>query len=144
MRRLLLLLLSLSVTPCGAQEPSDRDREPVNVATLTLEGELYMTPGSSSPYSGPAFATFPTDESRIRERGILKDGTWEGLYESFYFNGEVDSRIHYQDGEFHGSFERYYFDGRVLAKGGYDMGVRCGDWSDEGGNDYDYPPCPAG
>ena len=139
MRGLPLLLLALVATPCGAQE-----REPVNVSALTLQGEIFVSPGSSDPYSGPAFSTFPADSARVRERGTLKDGTWEGLYESFYFNGEVDSRIQYKDGEFHGSFERYYYDGRVLAKGSYHMGARCGDWTDEGGDTYDYPACPAG
>jgi antitoxin component YwqK of YwqJK toxin-antitoxin module len=55
----------------------------------------------------------------------------------------VDSKIEYRDGEFDGSFERYYFDGKLLAKGSYSMGVRCGEWIDEGGQptQMTYPPC---
>ncbi len=118
-------------------------QERVNLVDLVQQGDSYLTAGTLVPYSGPAFSVFPYDSNRIREQGTLRGGTWEGLYESFYFNGEVDSKIEYRDGEFDGLFERYYFDGKVLARGSYSMGVRCGEWFDEGGQptQLTYPPC---
>ena len=115
----------------------------MNLVNLVQRGDAYLTPETLVPYSGPAFSVFPSDSNRIREQGTLRGGTWEGLYESFYFNGQVDSTIEYRDGEFDGSFERYYFDGKLLAKGSYSMGVRCGEWIDEGGQptQMTYPPC---
>lgn len=131
-----LALISVGSVGLGAQER-------MNLVNLVQSGDSYLTSGTLVPYSGPAFSTFPSDSARIREQGTLRDGTWEGLYESFYFNGQVDSKIEYRDGEFDGSFERYYFDGQVLANGSYSMGTRCGEWIDEGGQPtrMTYPPC---
>ena len=131
-----LVLISAGSVGLDAQEL-------MNLGNLVQRGDAYLTPGTLVPYSGPAFSVFPSDSNRIREQGTLRGGTWEGLYESFYFNGQVDSKIEYRDGEFDGSFERYYFDGKALAKGSYSMGVRCGEWIDEGGQptQMTYPPC---
>ena len=131
-----LVLISMGSVGLGAQEP-------MNLVNLVQRGDTYLTPETLVPYSGPAFSVFPSDSNRIREQGTLRGGTWEGLYESFYFNGQVDSKIEYRDGEFDGSFERYYFDGKLLAKGSYSMSVRCGEWIDEGGQptQMTYPPC---
>jgi len=131
-----LVLISVGLVGLDAQEP-------MNLVNLVQRGDTYLTLETLVPYSGPAFSVFPSDSNRIREQGTLRGGTWEGLYESFYFNGQVDSKIEYRDGAFDGSFERYYFDGKVLAKGSYSMGVRCGEWIDEGGQptQLTYPPC---
>ena len=131
-----LVLISVGLVGLDAQEP-------MNLVNLVQRGDTYLTLETLVPYSGPAFSVFPSDSNRIREQGTLRGGTWEGLYESFYFNGQVDSKIEYRDGEFDGSFERYYFDGKLLAKGSYSMGVRCGEWIDEGGQptQLTYPPC---
>ena len=131
-----LVLISMGSVGLDAQEP-------MNLVNLVQRGDAYLTPETLVPYSGPAFSVFPSDSNRIREQGTLRGGTWEGLHESFYFNGQVDSKIEYRDGEFDGSFERYYFDGKLLAKGSYSMGVRCGEWIDEGGQptQMTYPPC---
>ena len=116
-----LVLISMGSVGLDAQEP-------MNLVNLVQRGDTYLTPETLVPYSGPAFSVFPSDSNRIREQGTLRGGTWEGLYESSYFNGQVDSKIEYRDGEFDGSFERYYFDGKLLAKGSYSMSVRCGEW----------------
>ena len=131
-----LVLISVSFVGLGAQER-------MNLGNLVQRGDIYLMPETLVPYSGPTFSLFPSDSTRIREQGTLRGGTWEGLYESFYFNGQVDSKIEYRDGEFDGLFERYYFDGQLLARGSYNMGVRCGEWIDEGGQPtrMTYPPC---
>ena len=131
-----LVLISVGLVGLDAQEP-------MNLVNLVQRGDTYLTLETLVPYSGPAFSVFPSDSNRIREQGTLRGGTWEGLHEYFYFNGQVDSKIEYRGGEFDGSFERYYLDGKVLAKGSYSMGVRCGEWIDEGGQptQMTYPPC---
>ena len=142
---LIMLAYGESLT---AQGGGAGNLEPVDLATLVRgsegvgDSEVFVAADNSVPYSGPVFSTFPTDSTKIREQGTLKDGEWDGLYESFYFNGQLDSRILYADTEYHGAFERYYFNGNVIAKGMYEMGSRCGDWIDVGGNDEIYPPCP--
>ena len=137
-RTLIIGLVLISVGSVGLDA-----QEPINLVNLVQRGDTYLTLETLVPYSGPAFSVFPSDSNRIREQGTLRGGTWEGLYESFYFNGQVDSTLEYRDGEFDGSFERYYFDGKLLAKGSYSMGVRCGEWIDEGGQptQMPYPPC---
>ena len=105
-RTLIIGLVLISVGSVGLDA-----QEPMNLVNLVQRGDAYLTPETLVPYSGPAFSVFPSDSNRIREQGTLRGGTWEGLYESFYFNGQVDSTIEYRDGEFDGLFERYYFDG---------------------------------
>lgn len=118
--------------------------EPIDLNTLVRRAEVFLT-ADGEPFSGPVFSAFERDPTKIRERGTLKDGEWEGLYEAFYFNGAVESSINYKDTEYHGLFERYYFNGELMAKGMYEMGARCGDWIDDGGDgDEVYPDCPGG
>ena len=138
----ILLVLPVMMIGCGGSGGSDTsDTGPIDIATLDRVSEVFLT-ADGEPYSGPAFSVFETDPSKIREEGTLKDGEWDGLYESHYFNGQLDSRIRYSETEYHGAFERYYANGDMIAKGMYEMGARCGDWIDVGGNDEVYPPCP--
>ena len=137
----ILLVLPVMIVGCGGSGGDDANSGPVDIATLVRQSEVFLT-ADGEPYSGPAFSIFEADPSKIREEGRLKDGEWDGLYESYYFNGQLDSRILYSGTEYHGAFERYYANGDVIAKGMYEMGARCGDWIDVGGNDEVYPPCP--
>ncbi len=139
----LLLALPLMMAGCGGSGGTDDGNlEPIDLNTLVRVSEVFLTADDSEPYTGPAFSVFETDPTKIREEGTLKDGEWDGLYESYYFNGQLDSRLLYSETEYHGAFERYYANGDVIAKGMYEMGARCGDWIDVGGNDEVYPPCP--
>ena len=130
--RPLFLALGLIVA-YGGLAAAQETPEPIDLSTLVRESEVFVTADGGAPYSGPVFSAFETDTSKIREQGTLKNGEWEGLYESFYFNGQPKSRIQYRDAEYHGLFERYYFSGDLIAKGMYEMGARCGEWFDDGG-----------
>ncbi len=141
MERPLILVLGLMMCGCSGSEAADGNPEPIDLSTLVRQNEVFVTVGNAKPHSGPAFSTFATDPTKVREEGTLKDGEWEGLYESYFFNGQLESRINYSDREYHGPLERYYGNGDLIAKGMYEMGSRCGDWIDVGGNDEIYPPC---
>ncbi len=108
---------------------------------LVLEGGRFVHSSSGEPYSGDVMSVFPTDQTKTRELGTLKEGRWHGIYETYYFNGQLESKISYSNGEFDGPLERYYFDGQVIARGTYDKGTRCGEWFDVDGTEDSYPPC---
>ena len=110
-RTLMIGLVLISVGSIGLEA-----QEPMNLVNLVQQSDSYLTQGTLAPYSGPAFSVFPSDSARIREQGTLRNGTWEGLYESFYFNGQVDSKIEYRDGEFDGLFETLEFFGCCSGK----------------------------
>ncbi len=144
MKRSLLLALPLMMMGCGGSGGNDDDGnlEPIELSTLVRMSEVFLTADDSKPYTGAVISRFETDPTKTREEGTLKDGEWDGLYESYYFNGQLDSRVLYSETEYHGAFERYYANGDVIAKGMYEMGARCGDWIDVGGNGEVYPSCP--
>ncbi|MEO2157788.1 MAG: hypothetical protein ABGX31_00460 [bacterium] len=112
------------------------------MSELVFQDGRFVNPSSGEPYSGDVISVFETDSSKTRELGTLRDGQWQGLYETYYFNGQLESRINYSDGEFDGPLERYYFDGKMIAKGTYNQGARCGEWFDVDGTEDSYPSCP--
>jgi len=126
---------------CGASYLEGQDQG-IPLGDLVFDNGLFVHPSSGEPYSGDVVSVFETDSDKIRESGTLKDGQWHGIYETYYFNGQLESSISYSDGEFDGPLERYYFDGTVIAKGTYNKGARCGEWIDVDGTEDSYPSCP--
>ena len=47
---------------------------------------------------------------------VNEDGTREGLYESFYENGEVESRLTFKNGLYHGLQEWFTEDGEIVSQ----------------------------
>ena len=70
-----------------------------------------------------------------------KDGKKHGLWETHYWNGQLEHKRTYKDGVLHGPNESYSKDGRLERKGTMCMGFPCGEWFDEG-ETKSYPPCP--
>ena len=59
-------------------------------------------------------------------------GKKDGPYESYYDNGQLQSRGTYNMGELDGPGERYYENGQLQEKGPANMGVKCGEWIEDG------------
>ena len=67
-------------------------------------------------------------------------GPPDGPYESYYDNGQLETKGTYKDGELDGPYEEYYDDGQLRFKGTYKDGERCGEWLDFG-ETVTYDPC---
>ena len=63
--------------------------------------------------------------------------------ESYHENGQLHEKDACKDGEWHGPYERYQKDGILLVSGTQNMGVKCGEWIEDG-ETVTYPPCPPG
>jgi len=87
--------------PAVVPESSEELSEPLEAEPISSEHELYE---EYSPMG------------QLREKGFKLDGEWDGPYEYYYANGQLES------------------------KGIYESGKRCGEWI-ENGNPKIYPPC---
>ncbi|MDG2228559.1 MAG: hypothetical protein P8L74_00380 [Gammaproteobacteria bacterium] len=53
----------------------------------------------------------------LKEKNHVNEGgTREGLYESFYENGEVESRLTFKNGLYHGLQEWFTEDGEIFSQ----------------------------
>lgn len=109
---LVTLLLSVPAT-LAAQAPMNLDR-------LVDRRGVYLHPETLEAYSGPVVAMW--DASIVRLRGTLENGRWDGVRETFYLDGQLETRETYRDGVLHGPFESYFRTGRPSDKGTYDEG----------------------
>jgi hypothetical protein len=129
MKRILSLIGVVLVMGCG---PEPRDME-----TLERVDGVYMNPEDGQPYSGPVFGMV----GDVRTMTVsLKDGEWDGPYESFYENGQLRRKLIYKDGEVDGPYEEYDRDGQLEEKGTFKDNEKCGEWFEEG-ETVTYDPC---
>ena len=105
MKRILSLIGVVLVVGCGGPEPRD-------MGTLRGVDGLYLNPEDGQPYSGPVFG----ENNGKRMTGYLRDGKWDGPFESYHENGEVRDQGTYKDNE------------------------KCGEWL-EWGETTTYDPC---
>jgi hypothetical protein len=113
MKRTTLLLLALLATAqvtVQAQEPMDLDR-------LENRRGVYLQRPSFEPYTGPVVAYW--ENGRLREKGTLVDGRWDGVRESYYALGTLKARETYSNGVLNGPFEAYFKKGAPSDKGTY-------------------------
>jgi len=128
MNRILSLIGVVLVVGCGGPEPRD-------IQTLQELNGLYMIPGDGQPYSGPVFG----ENNGKRMAGSLRDGKWDGPFESYHENGQLRRRGTYKDGVEDGPVEEYYDNGQLYEKGSYKDGEPCGEWFE--GETFTYDPC---
>lgn len=108
---LLLALLAVGRMGLSAQEPMNLDR-------LENRRGVYLERPSFEPYTGPAIAYWP-DTGRVRIRGTLVDGRWDGVVESYYALGTLKARETYDHGVLDGPFEAYFKKGSPSDRGTY-------------------------
>ena len=131
MNRILLLIGVVLVVGCGGPEPRD-------MGTLRGVDGLYLNPEDGQPYSGPVFG----ENNGKRMTGSLRDGKWDGPFESYHENGQLRRRGTYKDGVEDGPVEEYYDNGQLYEKGSYKDGKPCGEWFE--GRTVTHDPCPPG
>ena len=129
MKRILSLIGVVLVVGCGGPEPRD-------MGTLRGVDGLYLNPEDGQPYSGPVFG----ENNGKRMTGYLRDGKWDGPFESYHENGQLRRRGIYKDGVEDGPVEEYYDNGQLYENGAYKDGEPCGEWLEEG-ETVTYDPC---
>lgn len=90
----------LVVTTLACQ-PAARD-----LGTLSIADSLYHDPTTTDLWSGPVYRPFAADSSRVQIEGALLEGAW------------------------HGDFRVYHPNGHVRYEGTFQMGERCGPWTE--------------
>ena len=128
MKRVLSVIGVVLVVGCGGPEPRD-------MGTLRGVDGLYLNPEDGQPYSGPVFG----ENNGKRMTGSLRDGKWDGPFESYHENGQLRRRGTYKDGVEDGPVEEYYDNGQLYEKGSYKDGEPCGEWFE--GETFTYDPC---
>tara|TARA_B100000745_G_scaffold4370_1_gene3666 strand:+ start:181 stop:567 length:387 start_codon:yes stop_codon:yes gene_type:complete len=128
MKRILSLIGVVLVVGCGGPEPRD-------MGTLRGVDGLYLNPEDGQPYSGPVFG----ENNGKRMTGYLRDGKWDGPFESYHENGQLRRRGTYKDGVEDGPVEEYYDNGQLYEKGSYKDGKPCGEWFE--GRTVTHDPC---
>ena len=139
MNRILSLIGVVLVVGCGGPEPRDmetlQELEPRDMGTLRGVDGLYLNPEDGQPYSGPVFG----ENMGKRMTGSLRDGKWDGPFESYHDNGQLRRKGTYKDGVEDGPVEEYYDSGQLYEKGAYKSGGKCGEWFE--GRTVTYDPC---
>ena len=139
MKRILSLIGVILVVGCGGGEPRDmetlQELEPRDMGTLRGVDGLYLNPEDGQPYSGPVFG----ENMGKRMTGSLRDGKWDGPFESYHDNGQLRRKGTYKDGVEDGPVEEYYDSGQLYEKGAYKDGGKCGEWFE--GRTVTYDPC---
>ncbi|MBO77531.1 MAG: hypothetical protein CME17_08865 [Gemmatimonadetes bacterium] len=139
MNRILSLIGVVLVVGCGGPEPRDmetlQELEPRDMGTLRGVDGLYLNPEDGQPYSGPVFG----ENMGKRMTGSLRDGKWDGPFESYHDNGQLRRKGTYKDGVEDGPVEEYYDSGQLYEKGAYNDGGKCGEWFE--GKTVTYDPC---
>ena len=133
MKKTLLFVLALIAVGCA--EPIPR-----NLDDLSRQGDTYLDRETMRPYSGPVFNLAPDDTTRVLLSANLKDGKLDGPFESYYENGQLKAKSTYMAGELGGPYELYHENGQLRLRGTYDMGVKCGEWIEDG-ETVTYDPC---
>lgn len=92
----------------------------MNLDRLVDRRGVYLHPETLEAYSGPVVAMW--DDSIVRVSGTLQNGRWDGVRETFYLDGQLETRESYRNGVLHGPFEAYFRTGRLSDKGTYEEG----------------------
>ena len=80
------------------------------------------------------------DNGQLESKGTFKNGEFDGPYELYHENGQLILKWMYRDGELDGPSETYHDNGQLRTKGTYRDGKKCGGWLDFG-ETVTYDPC---
>ena len=80
------------------------------------------------------------DNGQLESRGTFKNGEFDGPYELYHENGPLILKWTYRDGELDGPSETYHDNGQLRTKGTYRDGKKSGGWLDFG-ETVTYDPC---
>ena len=83
------------------------------------------------------------ENGQLKVRYTYAAGKPDGPCESYYENGQLKAKSTYMAGELGGPYELYHENGQLRLRGTYDMGVKCGEWIEDG-ETVTYDACPPG
>ncbi len=86
---------------------------------LVRDGQLYLDPGSLTPFTGVAVATYAGESSRIAQHLGISGDHYEGPFERLTEDRRLSSKESYEDGIRHGPYEWYFESGEVFEEGTY-------------------------
>ena len=75
-----------------------------------------------------SYASFYDDGAK-KECGLYVNGRKEGVWLSFFQNGNVSTRILYHEGLKNGKYEEYFEDGKLKVTGNYQLDTAEGAWT---------------
>ena len=70
------------------------------------------------------------DDGQLESKVSYKDGKRDGIWERYYFNGQLKSKGLYKNDNYDGIWEYYYFNGQLSSKGLYKNGKQDGIWEE--------------
>jgi hypothetical protein len=117
MKRRLLLLCGLAFG--GAATLSAQ--QPTRLEQLIERRGVYLDARTLEPHSGPVVAMW--NDTLVRERGTLLNGRWDGVRETYYYEGQLELRETYRNGVLNGPFEGWFREGELSDKGTYREGL---------------------
>jgi hypothetical protein len=94
---------------------------PLSFDDLIDRRGVFLHRQTLEPYTGPVVAMW--DATRVRERGTLLNGRWDGVRETFYFEGPLELRETWRNGMLNGPFEGWFREGVQSDKGTYVDGL---------------------
>jgi antitoxin component YwqK of YwqJK toxin-antitoxin module len=68
------------------------------------------------------------DKGKLESRVRFKDGKWDGIYQTFHPNGQIQYDGQTKDDNFDGIWEKYYITGQLRNIGEYNDGLMVGIW----------------
>lgn len=89
-----------------------------NISLLVERDGVFYKKFSNEPFTGEV----------VSGGGRLKNGKKEGMWETYFTNGQLSSKGSYKNGESEGLWEVYSSDGGLISKGSYKNGEREGLW----------------
>lgn len=119
-----LALAWVAVTGCGDRRPAVDLVRPME--DLVRRGDAYLDPETLEPFTGTTFATFADQPRVIAQRATLRDGTFDGPFETFFADRTLSTKELYEDGRRNGPYEWYFASGRLFERGTFSDGVRHG------------------
>lgn len=89
-----------------------------NISLLVERDGVFYRKFSNEPFTGEV----------VSGGGRLKNGKPEGMWETYYTNGQLSHKGGYKNGEREGLWEYYFDNGKLSGKGVYKNGIREGLW----------------
>ena len=136
----LLSILCLSWALTGCQKPDMKDPEvfeeiasqaidPTTLEAKRVKGLMVLCiPGTEKPFSGWVKENY--DNGRLKRLGYLNDGAKDGLWTSWYENGEKQLEIRYKKDVIHGKTSSWHPNGLKKSAGNIRDGEMDGPWEE--------------
>jgi antitoxin component YwqK of YwqJK toxin-antitoxin module len=100
-------------------------RNTVVIRESDLPEEVFYLPDQIKPYSGHCIIHF-TNTGLVKQDMTFKDGKLDGVFISYYRNGNVNRKGEFSEGRYHGKWEQWSESGKKLYEVHYRNDTLCG------------------